>query len=88
MSTLERLKAGLINHPGIDTDVDRSKITPSASLREDLGFDSLDEVAIELMIEEEFRIHVEVGASDNWRTIADVIAFVERTAGAGNIQYD
>lgn len=74
MSTFDRLLAGL-DSPGID--VDLTKVTPEASLRQDLGFDSLDEVCLELMIEEEFHVEVPDGASTTWNTIADVVAFID-----------
>lgn len=75
MSTFERLKSGLIDYLGAD--IDASKVTPDAHLRSDLGLDSLDEACVEMVIEEEFQIDVPDGASDDWHTVADVIAFID-----------
>ncbi|GLR55161.1 phosphopantetheine-binding protein [Shinella yambaruensis] len=76
----DRLKSGIADYPGID--IDMSKVTRAAHLRDDLGFDSLDEVALELLVEEEFGIFVPVGSSDEWRTISNVVAFVEDAIGS------
>lgn len=86
MSVFERLKASILDYPGIDVAIDVEKITPEASLRADLGFDSLDEVGLELLIEEEFAIEVPMEASDNWRLVSDVVAFIEHATAASGEQ--
>lgn len=45
-------------------------------LRDDLMFDGLDDVDLEITIEIEFNIEVPAGAPDAWLTVADVDKFV------------
>ena len=58
--------------------VDETDITPEARLREDLDADSLDVVEIGLRIEETFGFFVDDEDGDNLKTVADVVALVEK----------
>lgn len=48
------------------------------NLFEDLGADSLDAVEIILMLEEEFEIEISDDALNEARTVADVIAIIQK----------
>lgn len=85
MNTFERLKRGFTDGiPGVD--VDATQVTEDAQLRADLNFDSLDEVALELWIETEFGLEVPSGASDDWRLVSDVVAFIDRLVASSNAE--
>jgi acyl carrier protein len=52
-------------------------ITPDSTFHS-LGMDSLDHVVLVGAIEEEFDLSMPEWASDDWTTVADVIASVEK----------
>lgn len=56
---------------------------PGASLRDDLGADSIDLLELVMAIEEDFEIEIDdLGVIDAWKTVGDVVAYVEKaTAG-------
>lgn len=58
---------------------DEAKITPTADIFDDLGFDSRDIVEVIIGAEEEFGIPaIPDEAYQNVRTVADVVAVVQR----------
>jgi acyl carrier protein len=73
-STFDRLKA--IIHR--DLHGDPSRITPSASFRDDLGADSLESIGIVVAIEQEFGIEVSDDEADAIETVGDALAVIER----------
>ena len=60
--------------------INQDAITPTAKLWDDLSVDSLDAVEIVMALEEELEIAIPDEALDdaNAKTVADLIAFVER----------
>ena len=58
-------------------EIDESIVTPEASLTSDLGAGSLDLVDISMAIEEEFHIEVSETSFDKFKTVGDIISFVE-----------
>ncbi len=61
----------------VDTaSVDATKVTTEASLKEDLGIDSLDSVEMVLELENEFNIKLEDDEIANLVTVGDVINLV------------
>ena len=57
---------------------DHHEVTPSATLRKDLGLDKLGVVELVLALEEHFEINVPDNAQEAWLTVADVIQYVEK----------
>lgn len=55
-----------------------ARVELSASLWADLTLDSLDEAEAVMRVEEEFAVVVSDEAAATWRTVADVLATVER----------
>ena len=55
------------------------KIVENASLRNDLGLESLDIVELIMELEDEFEIEVPDEEADNLKTVGDVIHFIEST---------
>lgn len=57
--------------------MEQSKITMETSLKEDLLADSLDIVEIIMQIEEQFGIEVDDEDALQFKTIADVVNYIE-----------
>jgi acyl carrier protein len=74
MSNLERIQKIIVDHFGLSVSI----VTEQALLRNDLMLDSLDDVELELALQDEFLIGVETGSSDDWLTVGDIVAFVNR----------
>ncbi len=75
-STEERIVAIVADNSGIPV----SAIKPESHFAEDLGMDSLDIVEATLSVEEEFDITLPIEESDDFKTVADLIAAVEKHA--------
>lgn len=58
-------------------DVDEDKVTPEASITEDLGADSLDVVDLVMSIEESFDIEIPDEEVENIKTVGDIVKFIE-----------
>lgn len=76
METLERLVK--VFRVVFEEDVDIAAITPEASLREDIGINSIGLLYMAMAIEEEFGIKFKNEDFVNIQTVADVIAFIEK----------
>lgn len=57
--------------------VDSEKVTLDASLKEDLGADSLDAVEIVMDIEDEFGIQIDDEKAESITTIGDLVQYIE-----------
>lgn len=51
-------------------------VTPDSRLVDDLGFDSLDLVALVMAIENEYRITIEDETAETFRTVGDIMKWV------------
>lgn len=58
-------------------DIDESKITLDAKLKEDLELDSLDSVELIMSAEEEFGIEVPDEDVMNFKTVNDIVNYIE-----------
>ena len=61
-------------------DIAADEIAESTSLSEDLGADSLDIVEMMMSIEETFGIEIADEDAKEFKTIADVVAYIEARA--------
>jgi acyl carrier protein len=61
--------------------VPAEQVTPEARLAEDLGLDSLDAVELAIAAERQFQIGLSDEHLAGLRTVADVVALVERLGG-------
>ena len=52
--------------------VDESEIIPEASLKDDLDFDSLDFIELIMVLEKDFRIHIDNEEMEDIQTVADL----------------
>lgn len=57
-----------------------AQIKPETVLAE-LGMDSLDHIELVMAVEEEFEVEISNDEADSLKTVADVIALVERKKG-------
>lgn len=73
-----RIKKLASEHLGVDID----KVTPEASIMDDLGADSLDQIELCMAIEEEFEIDVPDARAEGWKTIGDAINGVTEILGS------
>ena len=77
-----RVKAMIAKQLGVNED----DLSEQAQLEEDLRADSLDQVEIAMMLEEDFGIEIPDEEAAKIRTVADAVAFVEKHAVAGEIR--
>ena len=78
MTTLERVRKVLMEQ----LEVSEDEVTPSASIVDDLGADSLDVVEIVMGLEEEFDIEVSDQDAEKLPTVQDIVNYVEEKAMA------
>ena len=74
----ERVKKIVVEHLGVD----EAKVTESASLTDDLGADSLDQVELVMAFEEEFGVEIPDDAAEKIRTVKDAVDFLSEHATA------
>lgn len=53
------------------------KVTLEANLAEDLGADSLDAIEIVMALEDEFDMSLDADATQNIKTVNDLVTFIE-----------
>ena len=61
--------------------VERDKVTPAASLMEDLGADSLDTVELVMAFEKEFDIDIPDEEAEKLRTVGDALKYLHDKSG-------
>ncbi len=60
-----------------ELDIDPDKITMDSNLRDDFDADSLDLVDIVMSLEDEFLIEIPDDSEDVFKTVGDVVRYVE-----------
>jgi acyl carrier protein len=71
--TLERVKRIIVDK----LNVDPSEVTPEASIKEDLGADSLDVMDLVLELEDEFEMEISDEDAEKISTVGDIVAYIE-----------
>jgi acyl carrier protein len=69
----QRVTKLIVEHLGVE----RSKVTPAANFKNDLGADSLDCVELTMAAEEAFNIVVSDEAAGKIQTVGDMISHIE-----------
>ncbi len=64
-----------------ELDIDVNKITSDSSLVDDFDADSLDVVDIVMSIEDEFAVEIPDDAAETFKTVGDVVKYVEDNLG-------
>lgn len=72
MNTFETVKKIILENLSCD----ESDVTETANLMNDLGADSLDAVELVMALEEEFDIKIEDDSMSSFKTVADIVNFV------------
>ena len=57
---------------------DEEKITLEASLKDDIGIDSLDAMELSMALEEAFSLTIEEEALKNFVTVRDIVDFIDK----------
>jgi len=65
------------------SDADKNGIEPEDELEGKLGMDSLDKIELVMALEEEFEIMIPDEDAEKCKTVADVVALVERMTAGG-----
>ena len=79
MSTFDKVKKIIVEQLGVD----ENEVTPEASITDDLGADSLDQVELVMAFETEFNIDIPDEEAEKIKTVGDAVARIDQaTAGA------
>lgn len=69
----KRLQQIIVDELGVDAE----QVTLEASISDDLGADSLDAVELIMAIEDEFEIKVSDEVAQSFKTVKQIVEFVE-----------
>lgn len=61
-------------------DIDPESITEDTNIMDDLGADSLDVVELMMTVEEEFDITINESDAQSFKTVGDVVNYIEANA--------
>ncbi|MDQ2818674.1 MAG: acyl carrier protein [Candidatus Eremiobacteraeota bacterium] len=73
MSVYEKVKKVFVEQLGVDED----EVTPEASITDDLGADSLDQVELVMALETEFNLDIPDEEAEKIKTVGDAVKYVE-----------
>jgi acyl carrier protein len=73
MSTFEKVKGIIVNN----LKVDGSKVIESASFKDDLGMDSLEQAELIMEFEKEFDCEIPEDAAEKIITISDAVKYLD-----------
>ena len=78
-ATFDKVKKIIVEQLGVD----ESEVTPEASITDDLGADSLDQVELVMAFETEFNIDIPDEEAEKIKTVGDAVKRIdETTAGS------
>jgi len=78
-TTFDKVKKIIVEQLGVD----ESEVTPEASIADDLGADSLDQVELVMAFETEFNIDIPDEEAEKIKTVGDAVKRIdETTAGS------
>ena len=73
--TFARVKKIIVEQLGVD----ESEVTPEASITDDLGADSLDQVELVMAFETEFNIDIPDEEAEKIKTVGDAVKRIDET---------
>ena len=76
MEVFERIKDIISEQLNIDS----TKITLEANLKDDLGADSLDAVEVIMALEDEFGITIDDETAQGFKLVKDLVVYIEENA--------
>jgi acyl carrier protein len=74
-TTFERVKKIIVEQLGVD----EAEVTPEASITDDLGADSLDQVELVMAFETEFNIDIPDEEAEKIKTVGDAVKRIEES---------
>ena len=75
-ATFDKVKKIIVEQLGVDED----EVTMEASITDDLGADSLDQVELVMAFETEFNIDIPDEEAEKIKTVGDAVSRIEQTA--------
>ncbi|MBV8298747.1 MAG: acyl carrier protein [Candidatus Eremiobacteraeota bacterium] len=76
--TLDRVKKIIVEQLGVEA----NEVTPEASITDDLGADSLDQVELVMAFETEFGIDIPDEEAEKIKTVGDAVQKIDAVAAA------
>jgi acyl carrier protein len=76
--TFERVKKIIVEQLGVE----ENEVTPEASITDDLGADSLDQVELVMAFETEFGIDIPDEEAEKIKTVGDAVTKIDAVAAA------
>ena len=78
MAVVDKVKGIIVEQLGVDEE----EVTPDASFVDDLGADSLDEVELLMVFEEEFGLEIPDEDAEKITRVKDAVEYIESHAKA------
>lgn len=78
-TTFDKVKKIIVEQLGVD----ESEVTPEASITDDLGADSLDQVELVMAFETEFNIDIPDEEAEKIKTVGDAVKRIDETTSSG-----
>jgi acyl carrier protein len=75
-TTFDKVKKIIVDQLGVD----EAEVTPEASITDDLGADSLDQVELVMAFETEFNIDIPDEEAETIKTVGDAVKKIDKTA--------
>jgi acyl carrier protein len=75
-TTFDKVKKIIVEQLGVD----EAEVTPEASITDDLGADSLDQVELVMAFETEFNIDIPDEEAEKIKTVGDAVKKIDETA--------
>ncbi|HXM19523.1 MAG TPA: acyl carrier protein [Candidatus Tumulicola sp.] len=76
MSVFEKVKKTIVEQLGVDED----EVTVDASITDDLGADSLDQVELVMALETEFNLDIPDEEAEKIKTVGDAVRYIEEVS--------
>ncbi|HLN47528.1 MAG TPA: acyl carrier protein [Magnetospirillaceae bacterium] len=73
MSVFEKVKKTIVEQLGVE----ESEVTMDASITDDLGADSLDQVELVMALETEFNLDIPDEEAEKIKTVGDAVKYIE-----------
>ncbi len=79
-TTFDKVKKIIVEQLGVE----ESEVTPEASITDDLGADSLDQVELVMAFETEFNIDIPDEEAEKIKTVGDAVARIDQASPAAS----
>lgn len=79
-ATFDKVKKIIVEQLGVE----ENEVTPEASITDDLGADSLDQVELVMAFETEFNIDIPDEEAEKIKTVGDAVTKIDSMTSAGS----